>query len=82
MWAIGNKVLSGLTRLWNSPAIDQISTDMHFKTLPLQTIAEHLGDVRLEGDPATEISGVAGLREAGPGQLSFLSNPQIGRAHV
>jgi len=52
---------------------------MHFKTLPLQTIAEHLGDVRLEGDPATEICGVAGLREAGPGQLSFLSNPRYAK---
>ena len=49
---------------------------MHFKTLPLQAIAEHLGDVTLDGNPDTEIRGVAGLREAGAGQLSFLANPR------
>lgn len=52
---------------------------MHFKTLPLRDIAEHLGDVTLDGDPATEIRGVAGLREAGPGQLSFLANPRYAK---
>jgi UDP-3-O-[3-hydroxymyristoyl] glucosamine N-acyltransferase len=52
---------------------------MHFKTLPLRAIAEHLGDVRLEGNPDTEVRGVAGLREAGPGQLTFLANPRYAR---
>ena len=49
---------------------------MRYKSLPLITIAEHLGDVSLEGDPDTEISGVAGLAEAGPGRLSFFANPR------
>jgi UDP-3-O-[3-hydroxymyristoyl] glucosamine N-acyltransferase len=71
--------LTDLTRLRNPPDFDQISTDMHFKTLPLRAIAEHLGDVTLDGDPDTEIRGVAGLREAGPGQLSFLANPRYAK---
>ena len=49
---------------------------MRYKSLPLITIAEHLGDVSLEGDPDTEISGVAELAEAGPGRLSFFANPR------
>jgi UDP-3-O-[3-hydroxymyristoyl] glucosamine N-acyltransferase len=52
---------------------------MHFKALPLRAIAEHLGDVTLEGDPDTQIRGVAGLREAGAGQLSFLANPRYAK---
>ncbi len=41
-----------------------------------------LGDIakalecRLIGDPQIEISGVAGLEEAGPSELTFLSNPR------
>ena len=41
-----------------------------------------LGDIasvlqcRLDGDPDVEISGVAGLQDAGPGELTFLSNPR------
>ena len=31
-------------------------------------------DCRLEGDPALEITGVAGIDHAGPGQLTFLAN--------
>ena len=31
-------------------------------------------DCRLEGDPTTEITGVAGIEHAGPGQLTFLAN--------
>ncbi len=56
---------------------------MHFKTLSLRVLAEHLrehlGDLRLEGDPDTEIRGAAGLREAGAGQLTFLANPRYAR---
>jgi UDP-3-O-[3-hydroxymyristoyl] glucosamine N-acyltransferase len=34
-------------------------------------------DLRLEnGSPDTEINGVAGIREAGPGQLTFVANPK------
>lgn len=43
--------------------------------LSLAELAERLG-VRLAGDGAVRIRGVAGLREAGPGQISFLSNPK------
>ena len=43
--------------------------------MKLGTIAEALG-CRIEGDPDLEISGVAGLEEAGPGELTFLSNPR------
>ena len=41
-----------------------------------------LGDIasvlqcRLDGDPEVEISGVAGLQDAGAGELTFLSNPR------
>jgi UDP-3-O-[3-hydroxymyristoyl] glucosamine N-acyltransferase len=45
--------------------------------MKLREIADALG-CRLEGDPATEISGVAGLEQAGPGHLTFLANPKYG----
>lgn len=41
----------------------------------LRELAERL-ECRLEGDGGIEISGVAGLREAGPGDLTFLANPK------
>ncbi len=31
---------------------------------------------RVEGDPATELSNIAGLAEAGPGDLTFFANPK------
>ena len=43
--------------------------------MKLREIAEALG-CRLVGDPDLEITGVAGLQEAGPGELTFLSNPR------
>jgi UDP-3-O-[3-hydroxymyristoyl] glucosamine N-acyltransferase len=56
---------------------------MHFKTMPLRAIVAHLeplvGAVRLEGNPDTEVSGAAGLREAGPAQLTFLANPRYAK---
>ena len=46
----------------------------------LAQIASALG-VRLEnGSPDTEISGVAGIKEAGPGQLTFVANPKYAGA--
>jgi len=39
----------------------------------LQELAEKLG-CRLEGNPEQEITGVAGIDHAGPGQLTFLAN--------
>ena len=41
----------------------------------LAEIAERFG-VRLQGDGAVSIAGVATLAHAGPGQLSFLANPR------
>lgn len=35
-----------------------------------------LTGARLEGDPAVEITGAAGLLEAGPSEVSFLENPK------
>lgn len=43
--------------------------------MKLKEIAEHLGR-RFVGDGDTEISGVAGLDNAGPGELTFLANPR------
>lgn len=44
--------------------------------MKLAEIASALG-ARLEnGSPDTEITGVAGIEEAGPGQITFVSNPQ------
>jgi len=43
--------------------------------LTLAVLAEHLG-ATLDGDPATEIQGVAGIENAAPGQLTFVANPK------
>lgn len=43
--------------------------------MQLFEIAQRLGCI-LEGDPTTEITGVAGLEEAEAGQLTFLANPK------
>src|SRR5271157_1327339 len=43
--------------------------------MKLLEIAGRLG-CRLEGDGELEISGVAGMEHAGPGQLTFLANPK------
>jgi UDP-3-O-[3-hydroxymyristoyl] glucosamine N-acyltransferase len=48
--------------------------------MKLGEIAATLG-VRLEnGSPETEITGVAGIGEAGPGQITFVANPKYGEA--
>jgi UDP-3-O-[3-hydroxymyristoyl] glucosamine N-acyltransferase len=47
--------------------------------MKLSEIAKALG-ARLEGDAATEITGVAGIEEAGPGQLTFVANPKYAPA--
>jgi UDP-3-O-[3-hydroxymyristoyl] glucosamine N-acyltransferase len=41
--------------------------------MKLQELAEKLG-CRLEGDPQAEITGVAGIDHAAPGQVTFLAN--------
>lgn len=43
--------------------------------LTLGAIAERIG-ARLEGDAAISISGVSGIREALPGQITFVANPR------
>lgn len=46
------------------------------RPMKLSEIATELG-VRLEnGSPDTEVTGVAGIETAGPGQLTFISNPK------
>lgn len=45
--------------------------------MKLSEIAERLG-CRLEGNGGLEISGVAGLEQAGPSELTFLSNRRYG----
>jgi len=43
--------------------------------MKLKEIADRLG-CRLAGDAEAEITGVAGIEQAGPGELTFLSNPR------
>ena len=43
--------------------------------MKLQEIADRL-DCRIEGDGTIEITGVAALEDAGPGQLTFFANPK------
>ncbi|HTW95971.1 MAG TPA: UDP-3-O-(3-hydroxymyristoyl)glucosamine N-acyltransferase [Tepidisphaeraceae bacterium] len=43
--------------------------------LTLTELAKNIG-AQLKGNPSLEISGVAALEEAGPDQVSFLSNPK------
>src|SRR5487761_1158219 len=33
-------------------------------------------NARLEGSPETEVTGVAGIEDAGPGQITFVANPK------
>ena len=58
----------------------RIKTAAGLITMKLSQIASTL-NARLEnGAPDTEITGVAGIEEAGPGQISFVANPKY--AHV
>lgn len=43
--------------------------------MTLQELAERIG-CRLEGDPDLPITGVAGIEEAGPGEVTFVANPK------
>ena len=47
--------------------------------MTLRELAERLG-CRLEGDGAIEITGVAGLEAAVPGDVSFFANPKYAAA--
>jgi UDP-3-O-[3-hydroxymyristoyl] glucosamine N-acyltransferase len=46
--------------------------------MTLAALAARLGAI-LDGDPAVEITGVAGLEEALPGQITFVANPKYAR---
>jgi UDP-3-O-[3-hydroxymyristoyl] glucosamine N-acyltransferase len=46
------------------------------RRMKLSEIASALHAVLENGSPDTEITGVAGIEEAGPGQITFVSNPQ------
>src|SRR5215467_8580573 len=43
--------------------------------MKLADLAQHLG-ATLQGDPSTDITGVAAIETAGPGQLTFVANPK------
>ncbi|MDR1536125.1 MAG: UDP-3-O-(3-hydroxymyristoyl)glucosamine N-acyltransferase [Planctomycetota bacterium] len=43
--------------------------------IPLGLLAQQLEAVILKGDPGAKVGRLAGLEEAGPGDLSFLANP-------
>jgi UDP-3-O-[3-hydroxymyristoyl] glucosamine N-acyltransferase len=43
--------------------------------MKLAELAHHLG-ARLDGDPEIEITSVAGIENAGPGQVTFVANPR------
>jgi UDP-3-O-[3-hydroxymyristoyl] glucosamine N-acyltransferase len=47
--------------------------------MKLSEMASALG-ARLEGNGAVEIAGVAGIEQAGPGQLTFVANPKYAAA--
>lgn len=44
--------------------------------MKLSAIASALGATLEDGDPQLEITGVAGIEEAAPGQITFLANPK------
>ena len=47
--------------------------------MTIDEIAGHLGGV-VEGDGAGELKGLAGVRDAGPGDLTFLANRRYAAA--
>jgi UDP-3-O-[3-hydroxymyristoyl] glucosamine N-acyltransferase len=48
--------------------------------MKLAQLAATLGAGLENGSPETEITGVAGIKEAGPGQLTFVANPKYAAA--
>jgi UDP-3-O-[3-hydroxymyristoyl] glucosamine N-acyltransferase len=44
--------------------------------MKLSHLADSLGATLLGGDPTQEITGIAGIEEAQPGQITFVSNPR------
>lgn len=60
-------------KLHNQPT--PVSNSTTIFPMKLADLAAHLG-ATLHGDPDTEITSVAGLEEAEPGQLAFVANPK------
>ena len=50
-------------------------TRYHFRHVKLSDLASAL-DCALEGDGGIEILGVAGIQDAGPGDVTFVANPK------
>lgn len=48
--------------------------------MKLAEVASSLGATLENGDPNIEITGVAGIEEAGPGQITFVANPKYAAA--
>jgi len=48
--------------------------------MKLAEIASALGATLENGDPETEITGVAGIEGAGPGQITFVANHKYAAA--
>ena len=48
--------------------------------MKLLEVSRALGTTLENGSPETEITGVAGIEQAGPGQLTFVSNPKYAAA--
>jgi UDP-3-O-[3-hydroxymyristoyl] glucosamine N-acyltransferase len=48
--------------------------------MKLSQLSDALGTKMENGSPDTEIQGVAGIEQAGPGQLTFVSNPKYAAA--
>src|SRR5215471_13904399 len=46
------------------------------KLMKLSAIAQAIGARLDHGSPDTEITGVAGIEEAAPGEITFVSNPK------
>ena len=44
--------------------------------MKLQELADKLGATLTNGDGQTEITGVAGIETAGPGEVTFVANPK------
>src|SRR5580692_4480457 len=72
-----------LRQVWPRWTISELGYDLpasHSSTMKLSQIASAL-NARLEnGSPDTEISGLNGIEQAGPGELTFVANPKYAAA--
>src|ERR1035438_7007375 len=49
--------------------------EIYNRTMQAAELARAL-EAELRGDPEVEITGVAGIEEAGPGEITFVANPK------